>query len=171
MHRARTCKSHHIHPEHHHTLLTGFAASSCSCSSAARGKPGVTAAHPEPVLGLPSVCWGTCLETPESHTAASLQCTEDFPSPSSCILTPNFKVALVTAEVSLSKVTTFCHSSLLPGGVSFPACRDINLAHFPQEQHGFRQELVPGIQAQDRQSRVPAVPLPAASPFTAAALG
>lgn len=79
MYRAKSYKSHLIHPEHHHT---GFVASSYSCSYSTSSWPGPGKLH--------SVCWCTCPEAPKPYIS-------DFPSPPSCILTQILKLSVTQA--------------------------------------------------------------------------
>lgn len=84
------------------------------------------------------VCRCTCPDAPEPYAAAPTQSTGDFPSPPSCMFSPN----------PFSSHTAFCHSlthePIARVGFHLQYIGNSNPPQFPQERYGFRQELIPG---------------------------
>lgn len=136
LYRARTHRFHLVHPEHHQTLLTGFVASSRSCSRAARCK----AKLQQLILGSCTLCVGVRVLGHLIHTLQHLLKAQKI-SPL-LPLEPSPQILNPPSFLSLEPV---------PGaGVHSQHTGDGNLAVVPQEQHGFPQELPPEIRAQGR---------------------
>lgn len=144
MYRARTHKFHLVHPEHDHTLTTGFVASSCSCSRAARRKVKL----PHLILGSCTLCVGVSVLEHLIHTLLRLLKAQKI-----CPLAP------LESSPRILKRTAFCHRSVLPGRGFTRSIRGTAIRpSFPRSSTDFPRNHGRRSGHSDGPSRVPAVP-------------